>query len=323
MMGNCLRRTRGLINRFQKRELGPVVYDRQSRKMSIEKMPISTWLENQIMYSWPIDLIDRSGFIRRILKRENMRSKARYATKESVRQLPEFIRFYGINMSDFILEKPEQYSTFNDFFIRELKPGSRPIVGAKNEAIIVSPADSKLLVFDSISDAHRLFIKGRNFSLESLLGNHEAKSCILSLFSKGPVANFRLAPNDYHRFHSPVSGTILLSYHIPGEYFTVKPKALESDVNVLAENARSILCIQTKRGYILFIAIGAEAVGSVKILPKKKVNKGELLGWFEYGGSDIVIFFEHVEFDEDIERLSDLGLETIVRANERIGRWVH
>lgn len=79
------------------------------------------------------------------------------------------------------------------------------------------------------------------------------------------MASFRLSPQDYHRYHSPVEGKVKWYKQIPGDYFQVDPVALQSSVNILTENARCCVCIETEDfGLVLFVAIGATDVGTVE-----------------------------------------------------------
>jgi phosphatidylserine decarboxylase len=84
---------------------------------------------------------------------------------------------------------------------------------------LVSGADCRFMAFESVNDATRLWIKGREFTVARLLG--EAYKGQAERYVGGAVAIFRLAPQDYHRFHSPVDGTIGPMTYIPGEYYTV------------------------------------------------------------------------------------------------------
>jgi len=97
-------------------------------------------------------------------------------------------------------------------------------------------------------------------------------------------------------------------------------------VNVLCLNTRSIVTIQTENnGRVLFVPIGAEAVGSVKLIVQEgdTVKKGDQLGFFQYGGSDILAIFENkMEWDEDIRKHSLRSIETLLHVNERIGAYI-
>lgn len=320
------------FNNIRYREIGPTLYDRKNQKKIKERIPFIIWLEDEIMYSKPLDFIDRWNLIRYLLKNENIHDGHKYNKYTSASKIPSFIDFYKINMSDFELDNPNMYKTFNDFFKRHIKPEKRPISDIDNSSIIISPADCRLSVFTTLTEACKLFIKGKQFTMTSLLLNNvsisdqEKANSILSIFNENSTtANFRLAPMDYHHFHSPVTGTIISMYHIDGQYFTVKPKALKSNINVLGENTRTIICIDTHdHGCVLFIAIGAEAVGTVNCdaYENQLIKKGERLGNFEYGGSDIFVVFEkNVQWDDDLYDMSSNGTESLVLFGDRIGTF--
>ena len=97
----------------------------------------------------------------RVLARISEEMGRYYNTAESVARVEPFIEFFGIDTSEFLLE-PSAYATFNQFFYRELKPSARPIASPKEENVVVSPADSRLLVFPSLDQAAHLWIKGPN-----------------------------------------------------------------------------------------------------------------------------------------------------------------
>lgn len=95
-----------------------------------------------------------------------------------------------------------------------------------NPKVIVSPADCRSVVYDTIDDATKIWVKGRDFSVARLLGSaygHEAKR-----YDGGALGIFRLAPQDYHRFHIPIDGTMGEPRLIKGEYYTVNPMAIRS-----------------------------------------------------------------------------------------------
>jgi phosphatidylserine decarboxylase len=327
---SCIGKVQSFYNRLKRREIGPPLYNRTDGTVSREKLPFNLWLENEIMYSRPLDIIDKTWIIRHWLKNENISSEHSNNKYASSKKIPQFVDFFGIKMDDFEYNNPYMYPTFNEFFIRNVKPEKRPIAAQDDDDVIVSAADSRTTVFNSVSDAQKLFIKGKNFNLRTLLLKNvpeESKDLANDLFSSfntDPcMVNFRLAPMDYHHFHSPVAGTIEQVYDILGEYFTVEPKALQSDVDVLGENTRSIICIKTENhGRILFIPIGAEAVGTVVRIVETGdvVKKGEKLGHFEYGGSDIIVLFENdVTWDEDMLNQSKREVECLIKMGERIG----
>jgi len=112
---------------------------------------------------------------------------------------------------------------FNEFFYRKLKPSARPVEALDDPCRLVSAADCRLMVFETIQDATNIWIKGRDFSVARLLG--DAYKQDVDRYNGGALAIFRLAPQDYHRFHSPVDGKIGKMTYISGEYYTVNVSA--------------------------------------------------------------------------------------------------
>lgn len=49
--------------------------------------------------------------------------------------------------------------TFNEFFVRELKPGVRSIACMERDDVAVCAADSRLMAFKSADDSLRFWIK--------------------------------------------------------------------------------------------------------------------------------------------------------------------
>lgn len=193
------------------------------------------------------------GFLFSIGKKE--------ASKESTKDIQAFVDFYHIDMDQFVPSKIQDYETFDDFFVRRHAPGSRPIYSPNNDSKAVVVADSRVVVFPTLSETRKLWIKGHHFTMEELvLDNERAKR-----WKDGAIASFRLSPQDYHRYHSPVSGTVTWFKAIGGEYYQVDPVCLSSDVDILTRNARCCIGIETKEfGTVLFVAIGATNVGTVE-----------------------------------------------------------
>lgn len=85
--------------------------------------------------------------------------------------------------------------------------------------ILVSGADCRMMAFETVGEATQIWIKGRDFTVARLLGDHYRGQA--AKYIGGALAIFRLAPQDYHRFHSPVDGVIGPMTNIAGEYYTV------------------------------------------------------------------------------------------------------
>ncbi|PLW06798.1 hypothetical protein PCANC_19780 [Puccinia coronata f. sp. avenae] len=138
------------------------------------------------------------------------------------------------------------------------------------------------------------------------------------------LAIFRLAPQDYHRFHSPIDGKIIDMEYIEGQYYTVNPIGIRSSIDVYGENVRVVVCIETEKlGKIFCVFVGAMMVGSINMSIKvgDQVKKGEDIGYFAFGGSTILTIIEsdRIEWDDDLETNSNHSIETLVRVGNRVG----
>lgn len=168
-------------------------------------------------------------------------------------------------MEDFQPSDISAYPTFEDFFVRAHKSGSRPIYAEDDPSSAVVVADSRVVVYETVQQSKKLWIKGSDFSITNLVMDNR----LGAQFEDGAVASFRLSPQDYHRYHSPVTGKIKLFRSMPGDYYEVDPVALQSDVDILNRNARDYVVIESEHlGDVLFVAIGATDVGSVKYVKR-------------------------------------------------------
>jgi phosphatidylserine decarboxylase len=209
-----------------------------------------------------------------------------------------FIASYDVDSSEF-LDSVDSYPSFNAFFIRKLKPSSRPILEGSHVAVL--PADARYLVFPNIDQADGFWIKGKKFSLEALLQNHE----LANRYAQGSMVIARLCPVDYHRFHFPFECIPGEVKRINGPLFSVNPIALKRNIEILSENKRTITELQTKEfGRVLYIEVGATYVGSIHqtFTPGKSCAKGEEKGYFAFGGSCLILLFEpnRIVFDQDL-----------------------
>jgi phosphatidylserine decarboxylase precursor len=195
------------------------------------------------------------------LNRNKFELGQKEGTLESRKDIKRFVEEFGIDMNEYEPSDINAYSTFEDFFVRAHKDGSRPIHEPQNPAHAVVAADSRVVAYESVAETKDLWIKGKNFSISTLVMDTD----LGSQFDGAAVASFRLSPQDYHRYHSPVSGKIKAFRSIPGDYYQVDAIALQSDVDILTRNRRVYLVIETESfGDVLFVAIGATNVGSVK-----------------------------------------------------------
>lgn len=235
--------------------------------------------------------------------------------KSSARAIPAFIREYGVDASEF---QESAFASFNDFFIRKLKPECRPIVADPRRAIL--PADGRYLVYPTINQMRSFFVKGSSFSLRSFLQDPvQARR-----YAQGSMVIARLCPSDYHRFHFPCAGVPSSARDIPGALYSVNPLALRRRPTILAENRRKVTEIDTDHfGVMLYVEVGATFVGTIHetYLPGVAVQKGEEKGFFSFGGSCLVLLFEKdaICFDEDLIAYSCRGYETYARFGASLG----
>lgn len=218
----------------------------------------------------------------------------------------------SIRMSDF---EKKRYHSYNDFFTRKIKASKRPV--DPDPKGLISPCDSHLSVYPI--DASSVFsIKDSCYRVSDLLGNDP---CSLR-FDGGYCLIFRLAVTDYHRYCYPDSGTFGASGSIPGEYHTVQPIALEH-TNIYKRNTREYTILHTDHfGMLAQVEVGALLVGRIVNHPAKgSFQKGSEKGYFEFGGSTIVLLVQkdQVIIDEELLENTRRGKETLVRFGERIG----
>lgn len=236
----------------------------------------------------------------------------------SKKKIVPFIEKFHVDTSEF-LDPVDSYHSFNDFFIRKLKPGARPITPGLDIAIL--PADGRYLVYENIEKTDGFFVKGKKFSLEDLLRSRE----LAQKYGQGSMAIARLAPVDYHRFHFPVNCLPEEPQPICGPLFSVNPAALKKHVEILAENKRVITPLKTKNfGTVLFIEVGATYVGTIcqTFDPHEPHVKGDEKGYFSFGGSSLILLFEpsRIKFDQDLVDASNRRIEVLGQMGQSLGR---
>lgn len=298
-----------------------LVQDRETGFIQEEKMNAYVRLGIRLLYKGLRSSRMESKRIRGILRRASFKQGRKYDDPSSVRAIEPFIKFHALDLSEVLLPL-DKFKSFNEFFYRKLKPGARVLDGPDNPCIAVSPADCRSTYFNSISRATEIWIKGKEFSIERLFG--DAYPEYVSKYNSGSLAIFRLAPQDYHRFHVPVNGILGAPRTIEGEYYTVNPMAIRSALDVFGENVRVLVPIHSDEfGLVMVVCVGAMMVGSTVITAKAgdRVERMEELGYFQFGGSTLVVLFEHgkIKFDRDLLDNSSQALETLVKVGMSIG----
>ncbi|RMD40210.1 hypothetical protein DV735_g4929, partial [Chaetothyriales sp. CBS 134920] len=298
-----------------------LVQDRITGQISEERMSVYVRLGIRLLYKALGSREMEKKRIKKMLRSLSIKQGRKYDDPASTSQIEGFIQFHQLDMSEVLLSTSE-FRSFNEFFYRALKPNARPCSAPDRPEIIVSPADCRSVVFNTIDDATRIWVKGRDYSLERLFG--DAYPLDAKRYKGGSMGIFRLAPQDYHRFHIPVDGVLGVPKLIEGEYYTVNPMAIRSALDVYGENVRVVTPIDSvAHGRVMYVCIGAMMVGSTVITrkPGEKVKRAEELGYFKFGGSTVLLFFEpgKMVYDSDLVENSKEALETLVRVGMSIG----
>lgn len=231
-------------------------------------------------------------------------------------QIAAFVARYAVDMRESV--RPiNSFECFNDFFIRQIEPGARPI--DRTPSALIAPADSRVLHYH-IHRGTVLPIKGRHFTIAELTHDPTAAAS----YQDGICLVFRLAPADYHRFCFIDAGWQQQVRKIKGDFHSVHPLALGTGLPILPTNYRELTVVETRGfGKVTHIEVGALGVG--KIVQHRSeggaCDKGEEKGYFEWGASTIVLLLQSgVRIDDDIVHYSRAGIETRVRYGSRIGK---
>jgi len=224
------------------------------------------------------------------------------ASLESFRKSPSY------NMDDYI-EPHGGWKSFNQFFARNFKPGYRPVAAVADQRVIVSPADSTFAGQWEIRTDSHVTVKNLHWKIEELMQGSPYKD----RFVNGLFMHAFLGPNDYHRQHAPVGGTVLEARVIPGQvYLEVVAEPVAGDANGVHKlkplrafdapdsagyqfaQARGLIVLDTPIGLVAVLPIGMCQVSSVVLTAEVGVTlrKGEEISYFQFGGSDIIVLFE-------------------------------
>ena len=233
-----------------------------------------------------------------------------------------FVARYNLNVDE-AENDLESYPSLSQFFVRKLKEGVRPV---NAEAWAVHCADSDLTQVGKIELGKLIQAKGRKYSLEKFLADRD----LAFKLDGGWQGLYYLCPTDYHRVHSPVAGWVSKVTHIPGQLWPVNDWSVNRIEDLFAVNERVVVEIETEKGKLVFVMVGATNVGQMSLAfepevstniqgvvhsrtwtykeGEKKLEKGEELGAFHMG-STVVLLMEKccLPADRAVEELSAGG----------------
>ena len=223
----------------------------------------------------------------------------------SKKKISSFIEDNEIDMS---LYEEVSYHNFNDFFIRKLKK----VKIDSSSKHLISPVQGNLLVYP-IKKNLSFKVKGLTYRLDELFPNED-----LCNYQDGYVLVFRLALNNYHRFHYIDDGKRIKRKIIKGRLHTVSDSS--SKYKIYKENFREYSLLDTKNfGKVLYMEVGALLVGKIKNYDYDTFTRGLEKGYFFPGGSSVILVLKNIKIDSDIVENSSKKIETMVEVGERIG----
>lgn len=205
-----------------------------------------------------------------------------------------FAKAYKVNMNEAQKSELTAYSTFNDFFIRTLKDGARPIVESEHQ--LAQPADGAVSQLGPIYNDLIFQAKGHNYTVEALLAGQYQ---LADKFRGGDFITTYLSPSDYHRVHMPCDGLLTEMIYVPGDLFSVNPLTAANVPNLFARNERLICVFDTPFGTMVQILVGATIVGSIDTVWSGCVNpqrEGVIKRWtYPAQGEEGAIFLQKGE----------------------------
>jgi len=178
-----------------------------------------------------------------------------------------FANLVGANLDE-ADKQPQQYRSIADFFVRDLKPGLRPLSDG-----LVSPVDGAVRAITEIKSGSLEQVKGRDYLVSKLLGSTEESR----LLEGGTFINLYLSPPDYHHVHAPCDLLVRGIRYIPGFLWPVNGWALQNIPELFSRNERIVVQAETDAGLIWIILVGATNVGRITLTFDSMISNGSLI----------------------------------------------
>jgi phosphatidylserine decarboxylase len=271
-------------------------------------------------------LLPQHGISRLVLRATRSRVPA---FKDALIRL--FVRGFKPDMADAVETDPTAYASFNDFFTRALRPGTRPVDA--DPRAIVSPVDGTVSEAGTLSTDRLLQAKGHEYSLSALLAGNSAWK---RTFAGGSFATIYLAPYNYHRIHMPIAGELRESFYVPGRLFSVNNTTARLVPGLFSRNERVFCGFDAGGVPWALILVGALNVGSMAtvwhgdvtprkhrevtalpvedVLAPQSLAKGDEMARFNMGSTVILLLPPGAARWQD-----SLAAGRVLRMGERIG----
>ena len=244
-----------------------------------------------------------------------------------------FVRHFRPDMRDAVHGEPQSYPSFNAFFTRALRPGSRP--SAPEPLVLASPVDGTVSQIGRLDGARIVQAKGHHYTLEALLATDAERTPALR---GGAFATLYLAPYNYHRIHMPLAGELRAAWFVPGRLFSVNATTAAAVPGLFARNERVVLLFEDGPLVWALVMVGALFVGSMStvwhgdVAPRRgrrittslpvtaeraplRLARGAELGRFNMGSTVILLLPP-----QTLEWRADLGPGQPIRVGETLGR---
>jgi phosphatidylserine decarboxylase len=209
--------------------------------------------------------------------------------------------------------RTQDFASLRECFIRELKPGARPI--DPDPAVVTSPCDAVVGAHGRVRDGQAIQIKGFPYRLNDLFGDGE----LADRHRHGIFVTLRLRPSMYHRFHAPCEGRVRRVRYISGDTWNVNPIALRRVERLFCRNERAVVPIELPDPgrWITLVPVAAILVAGIRLhcLPvafnlryggvsdlacDASFVKGQELGYFEHGSTIVLFASPDFEFSEKV-----------------------
>jgi len=198
--------------------------------------------------------------------------------------------------------RKQRFSSLHDCFIRQLKPGARPV--CHDRELLASPCDAIVGACGQLDGIQLLQAKGYAYTMVELLGD----SALASAYRDGVYATLRISSSMYHRFHAPHDCRVQQVTYFSGDTWNVNPIALRRVEKLFCKNERAVIRTRLEAGghEVLLVPVAAILVASIRLhfldvllhlryrgpnaIPcHARLAKGEEMGWFQHG-STILVF---------------------------------
>jgi phosphatidylserine decarboxylase len=195
------------------------------------------------------------------------------------------------------------FTSWNDFFTRRFREGERPVASPEDPLVIASPCEATpYRIASRVARRDDFWAKSEVYSLDEMLGGDPSVDAL----EGGTVFQAFLSALEYHRWHAPVSGRVVSARVIPGTYFSeadaqgaaaAEPTVSQGYIAHVA--TRAVIVIEADEpaiGLVAVVFIGMVDVSSCmvaeSVVPDARVEKGDELGFFQYGGSTVCVAFQ-------------------------------